>query len=242
MVEELLNAFPCVYLAGLTEWITSHKDILAHVDYIDEVSPEVLKKASLMDSPQQVIALFRKEQKVPKSISTTDTDTKSTDIAHILSATKDNTSLILALDCVQDPGNLGTIIRLANWFGIKHIVCSKDCVDCFSPKVVQSTMGALSRVSIRYTDLVSFLKSLDPKTMIYGTFLNGENIYTCDLNSGGVIVMGNEGKGISDAVSACVGKRLFIPPYPCGSNVIESLNVSVATAIVCSEFRRRINH
>ena len=147
-------------------------------------------------------------------------------------------NLILALDRIQNPGNLGTIIRLADWFGISDIVCSGDTADCFNPKVVQATMGAILRVRVHYTNLASWLGKQHEST-IYGTFLEGENIYSAELEKSGVIVMGNEGQGISAEVAATVSHKLLIPPYPadrCGS---ESLNVAVATAVICSEFRRR---
>ncbi len=124
-------------------------------------------------------------------------------------------SLTLVLDGVQNPGNLGTIIRLADWWGIRNVVCSQDCADCFNPKVVQATMGAIIRVAVHYTDIVGVLS--DARTggiPVYGTFLDGEDIYTSALSRNGIIVMGNEGRGISDACAALVSQRLFIPPYP----------------------------
>ena len=155
-----------------------------------------------------------------------------------LADVKPNKNLVLALDRVQNPGNLGTIIRLADWFGISDIVCSEDTADCFNPKVVQATMGAILRVRVHYTNLAKWLAE-QRDTKIYGTFLEGENIYNAQLDKSGVIVMGNEGQGISAEVAKCVSHKLLIPPYPadrCGS---ESLNVAVATAVICSEFRRR---
>ena len=157
---------------------------------------------------------------------------------HKLSVVQPNKSLILALDRVQNPGNLGTIIRLADWFGISNIVCSEECADCFNPKVVQATMGAILRVRVHYTNLPQWLAA-QRDAKVYGTFLEGENIYNAQLDKSGIIVMGNEGQGISDEVAKCVSHKLLIPPYPadrCGS---ESLNVAVATAVICSEFRRR---
>jgi len=148
--------------------------------------------------------------------------------------------LVLALDRVQNPGNLGTIIRLADWFGISDIVCSEDCADCFNPKVVQATMGAIIRVRVHYTDLTAWLASQRKAGVeVYGTMLDGENIYERGLSTCGVIVMGNEGQGISPAVAKQVSQRLFIPPYPAERNGSESLNVAIATAVVCAEFRRR---
>ena len=157
---------------------------------------------------------------------------------HKLSLANPAKNLVLCLDRIQNPGNLGTIIRLADWFGISDMVCSEDTADCFTPKVVQATMGAILRVRVHYTNLAEWLSS-HKGTTIYGTFLEGENIYSAQLEKSGVIVMGNEGQGISDEVAKCVSHKLLIPPYPadrCGS---ESLNVAVATAVICSEFRRR---
>jgi TrmH family RNA methyltransferase len=151
-------------------------------------------------------------------------------------AISDN-ELLIALDDIQDPGNLGTIIRLADWFGINHIVCSLFTADAYGPKTVQATMGSLTRVNIVYTDLYSFLKQAGTKTIIYGTFLEGENIYTTELTQTGIIVMGNEGKGISPEIAGLTSRKLLIPPF---AGNAESLNVAVATAITCSEFKRRI--
>lgn len=148
--------------------------------------------------------------------------------------------LILALDDIQNPGNMGTIIRLADWFGIEDIVCSESTADCFNPKVVQATMGAILRVKVHYTNLPAFLEAACLENMpVFGTFLEGENIYDSTLSASGVIVMGNEGRGTSADVAKYVSHKLFIPPYPVDLNSSESLNVAVATAIVCSEFRRR---
>lgn len=146
-------------------------------------------------------------------------------------------SLILALDNVQDPGNMGTIIRIADWFGIEDVICSTTSADIYNPKVVQATMGAITRVRVHYLPLKEILSTL--KVPIYGTFLDGENLYNKKLSMrNGVIVMGNEGNGISDEIASLVGERLFIPPFPLGIPTSESLNVAVATSIICSEFRR----
>ena len=157
---------------------------------------------------------------------------------HKLTKADPTKELVLCLDRIQNPGNLGTIIRLADWFGISDIVCSEDTADCFNPKVVQATMGAILRVRVHYTNVAKWLEG-QKGVNIYGTFLEGENIYNAALEKSGVIVMGNEGQGISAEVAKCVSHKLLIPPYPadrCGS---ESLNVAVATAVICSEFRRR---
>ena len=150
-------------------------------------------------------------------------------------------SLTLALDDIQDPGNLGTIIRLADWFGIDNIICSQGTVDAFSPKVIQSCMGAISRVKVIYCNLEETLRDLKAKQnlSIYGTFMEGENIYSANLSSTGVIVMGNEGNGISPDIEKIISRKIHIPAFTTDRTVVESLNVAMATAIVCSEFRRR---
>ena len=169
--------------------------------------------------------------------------------------------LIVALDGVQDPGNLGTIIRTCDWFGVRRLVCSLDTADCYNPKVVQATMGALARVRVEYVELVPWLEEIQalytehtvrdtvgtpPVTShlpIYGTLLNGRNLYEDGAiaeRQQGVIIMGNEGNGISEAVRRHITHPLLIPPYPADAETSESLNVAIATAITLAEFRRRI--
>lgn len=144
--------------------------------------------------------------------------------------------LYLALDTIQDPGNMGTILRLADWFGIEAIFCSEQCADIYNPKVVQATMGAIARVKVIYCNLTELLSNC--QMPIYGTFLDGDNIYKSDIANEGVIVMGNEGRGVSKVVEATVSHRLFIPSFPAERPTVESLNVATATAVVLSEFRR----
>ena len=147
--------------------------------------------------------------------------------------------LVLAIDDVQDPGNLGTIIRLADWFGIRHLVCSLHTVDCYNPKVVQASMGAIFRTKISYLDLPAFIAQVATKAPVYGTFLDGINIYETSLAPKAVLVMGNESTGISEAVARQISSRLLIPSFPRNRKGSESLNVAVSTAIACAEFRRR---
>ncbi len=148
--------------------------------------------------------------------------------------------IILALDTVQDPGNLGTIIRTADWFGIDTIVCSEASADAFGPKVVQSTMGALGRVAVFYTSLDTYLADVHKAGFpIFGTLLSGKNMYEQKLAQEGIILLGNEGNGISQPLTKYITSAIFIPPYPAGASNVESLNVGVAAAIVCAEFRRR---
>ena len=148
-------------------------------------------------------------------------------------------TLCLGLDDVQDPGNLGTIIRIADWFGIRHIFCSIGTADVFNPKTIQATMGAIARVQIHYCNLKELIES-EPDVPVFGTFLDGTDLYKENLAQHGLIVMGNEGNGISQEIEQLVNRKLLIPNYPSGVETSESLNVAVATGIVCAEFRRRM--
>ncbi len=164
--------------------------------------------------------------------------------ADLESAVLPSSGLFLALDGIRDPGNLGTILRIADWFGADGVFASPDTVDVFNPKVVQATMGAIFRVKFHYTDIPALCRSaLQVGGNVYGTFLDGENMYQKSLSNGverpSMIVIGNEANGISAATAACVSDRLYIPPYPADDSGSESLNAAVATAITVAEFRRR---
>ncbi|MDV7140670.1 RNA methyltransferase [Maribacter sp. TH_r10] len=141
---------------------------------------------------------------------------------------------ILALDDVRDPGNLGTIIRLCDWFGVRQLVCSENTVDCFNPKVLQATMGSITRVNIVYTDLLQFIKSSE--LPVYGTFMDGENVHVTKMPEKGILVMGNEANGISKEIADLVNHKITIPQF--GGQKTESLNVATATAIFLNEIRR----
>ncbi len=160
---------------------------------------------------------------------------------YTLSLNELKSKLSLALDGVQNPGNMGTIVRLADWFGIDHIICSRECADLYNPKVVQATMGALLRVKVHYVDNLSSLLGEAKRAgmAIYGTLLDGNNIYHETLTAEGIIVMGNEGRGLSDECRNTLTHKLFIPPYPADAPTSESLNVAMATGIILSEFRRK---
>jgi len=148
--------------------------------------------------------------------------------------------LTLALDGVQNPGNLGTIIRLSDWFGVRDVLCGEGSADCFNPKVVQATMGAITRVAVHYGDLGAMLAAVGG--YVYGTFLEGESIYEAELPQAGVVVLGSEGRGISAEVARQVSHKILIPPYPADNAAPESLNVATAAAIVLSEFRHPRRH
>ncbi|MBR5593537.1 MAG: RNA methyltransferase [Bacteroidaceae bacterium] len=205
-------------LIATNEWIEEHSP-LVDVE-ITAVSHEEMKRISLQQAPQGVMAIFHQPQ-------------------HKVDFSAPENELCLALDNVQDPGNLGTIIRIADWFGIENIYCSVGTADIYNPKTVQATMGAIGRVKVHYIDLPAFIESIKDKAPLYGTFLDGDDIYKKELKSNGLIIMGNEGNGISKECGKHITERLFIPNYPKGRETSESLNVSVATAIICSEFRRR---
>ena len=201
------------------EWITDNPSLLPIINSkLIEVNLEELTRLSLLQHPQQVLALFP--------------------IPDEQTSFSSQNSLNLLLDNVQDPGNLGTIIRIADWFGIETIYCSIGTVDAWNPKVVQATMGSIARVHIIYVDPQQLFDCLPDDFPVYGTFLEGDNIYTQQLTQHGIIVMGNEGNGISDAVRHRVTRKLLIPDFHKGDTA-DSLNVAIATAIICSEFRRR---
>ena len=194
---------------------------IADIFHIEEgeshiISEKELKSISNLKTPQTALAVF----KIPQSKATSSTQ-----------------GLKLALDGVRDPGNLGTIIRLCDWFGVNDIVCSHDTVDCFNTKVVQATMGSLSRVNLQYTDLVEFISKASQPT--YAAVMNGANIYQKEVNTqNAIIVLGNEANGISDEVENLVSDTICIPQFGKTKDT-ESLNVATATAILLSEFRRR---
>ena len=160
-------------------------------------------------------------------------------LIHIYLAFDPSRQLILALDDIQDPGNLGTIVRIADWFAIPTILCSENTADIYNPKVVQATMGSLARVNVVYLDLENYIRQHASEFPVYGTLLDGKDIYHENLGSHGLIVMGNEGNGIAAAIITFVNKPLYIPTFAKSGNRAESLNVAIATAITCSEFRRR---
>ena len=188
---------------------------------IFEINDKELSQISFLKTPNQALALVR----IPH---------------YSLNMEELSSSLFLYLDCVQDPGNVGTIIRLADWFGIRNLLLCEGNADPFNPKTIQSSMGSILRVKTHQVDETFFqqLKNHKPDFPVYGTFLNGENLYNTELSTPALIVMGNESKGISPNVEKHITRRLFIPPYPSTNQTSDSLNVAVAAAIVCAEFRR----
>ncbi len=227
LVSELLGVMNCRFLV-----YTDEEMILPRwtrkITEKELITPAELGKISLQKSPQGIFGVFEK----PK---------------HEINLVSLHSQLSLALDDVQDPGNLGTIIRVADWFGVKDVFCSLHTADVYNPKTIQATMGAIARVRVHYVDLAEFLKEtkcpLNPSNgvefPIYGTLMNGENLYEEELTLNGIIVMGNEGNGISPLIQPYISKKLLIPSFPHNEKTSESLNVGVATAITVAEFRRR---
>jgi TrmH family RNA methyltransferase len=220
LVEELLNSHFIINIIYATPaWIESHQRFIARQDtVVQEVTEDELKKISNLVTPNEVLAL----------VSYSDRS---------LPAPETYGNIILLLDRIQDPGNLGTIIRTADWFGISHIFCSPDTVDVFNPKVVQATMGSICRVKVLYTDLRQLMINLKENRKIYGAFSDGESLYEIKPELPSAIVIGNESKGISEEYFSLISKRIGIPPRAEGA---ESLNVSVAAGILCSEFSKQL--
>ncbi|MDR2843676.1 MAG: RNA methyltransferase [Candidatus Symbiothrix sp.] len=217
LVSDILPYFTCELLVAKPSWMATQGDLKAKE--LIAADDDDIKKASLLQHPQEVIAVFVQPPiKLDKEVLTNE--------------------LSLVLDGIQDPGNLGTIIRLANWFGIKNVICSPDTADVYNPKAVQATMGGIAHVHVFYESLPEWMDSL-PDLPIYGTFLGGKDMYREQLSANGLIVMGNEGNGIRPIVAERIRNRLYIPNFPPGTESTESLNVAVATAITCAEFRRQ---
>lgn len=222
MVEEaLLSGFQIELLVCTSDFNQEYSANFAQVSELIETDTESIRKASLQQNPQNALAIVRQPP-------ITDLPTDLTK------------ELVLCLDFIQDPGNLGTILRIADWFGISTVICSENTVDTFNPKVVQASMGAIFRTKTWHTRLPEFLgAALQNQIPVYGTFLEGNTIYSEILSDHGIILLGNEGKGISPEAASFVTRKLYIPSYSVGKIHPESLNVAVAAAICCSEFRRR---
>ena|SRR6056297_1072600 len=190
---------------------------------IEHISPKELDRISTSKSPNNSVAVAALPEGQLPSMDT---------IAINLS---------LVLENIQDPGNMGTILRLANWFGIQHIFCNAETVECYNPKVVQSSMGALFRVKVHYTDIYTLIAQTSdlPDFNIYATLLDGENLYETEISDKGFIIMGNESQGLTENINMAEVKKIKIPSFPEETSGMESLNVAIATAITVAEFRRR---
>ncbi len=211
VVEELIAS--SIVLEHL--YVVGDSDFQVSSNKVTQISSSDMQKVSALSSPSEVLGVFY----CP------------------ISKQVDYSDLVVALDDVRDPGNLGTIIRLCDWFGIKHIICTTSSVDVFNPKVVQSTMGSITRVNVVYADITELIKNNAKHSAVYGTFMEGDNIYKTPLAQDGIIVFGNEANGISKEVTSLVSKKICIPRFG-DLQQTESLNVAMATSIVLSEFRR----
>ncbi len=221
-LELLQKDYEIEFLAATDSWLKKNADNLKKKYSIIETDAASIKKISNQVTPSEILVVARiPETRVDFSL-----------------AEKD---LCLLLDQVQDPGNMGTIIRIAAWFGISGIFCTDNCTDLYNPKVVQASMGAFTNVNINYLSIDHLLNYILAKKQlnVYGTFLEGENIYEATLSKNGLIVMGNESKGISTELSQSIKTRIMIPAHARTEQSIDSLNVAIATALVCGEFRRR---
>lgn len=216
-VLDMLGAFELRHLYATPAWLDARGAALGGPVAPEAVSRAELTEMSSLSLASDVIAVFALPEPAPF------------DPAMLAG------KLTVALDRVQDPGNLGTIIRTADWMGVDTVLASADTADCFNPKTIQATMGALARVRVVYGPLPHMLAAAP--CPVCGTFLDGENVYTADLPAAAVVLMGNEGRGISPEAAACVSRRLLIPSYPAGRPTSESLNVATATAITLAQFR-----
>ncbi|MDR0422032.1 MAG: RNA methyltransferase [Proteiniphilum sp.] len=218
LVFDLLGTCRCRLIAALPSVLSAHPGLAA--EEVIAADESELKKATFLKTAPQIIGVFYRP-------------------AQNIEEIDPGRQLCLALDGIRDPGNVGAIVRTADWFGIEHIICSPDTADVFNPKTIQATMGAIARVKVIYTGLAGFLQQWS-HCPVYGTFLEGENLYSATLSGNGLIVMGSEGRGIGSETEKLIGKKLLIPNFPAGRASSESLNVAAATAIICAEFRRRL--
>ncbi len=220
ILELVGSDFRILELYATGNFIRSHLTLTENVENVIEASSAELKKASLLKQPQNCLALclMPPPASLPGKL----------------------TGLSLYLDGVRDPGNLGTILRICDWFGIAFLFCSSDTADCFSPKVIQASMGSFSRVKVIYTPFEKLAAIATTSNMaVYATFLEGENIYNAELPTEALIILGNEGEGIRNEIAGETEQKLSIPSFSREAGGAESLNVAMAAAIICSEFRRR---
>lgn len=226
LVLDLIHSpYKVAELFALQPWISTNQDTLTSGNIpLSVLTEKEMERISMLSSPSPVLALVNipVKRQLPLSF---------------------DKELVLMLDDIMDPGNLGTIIRIADWFGIYSLICSENMVDLYNPKVVQASMGSLARVNVMNANLGEFLQQHKGLVNVFGTFMTGEDIFYTELPSTGIIIIGNEANGISPEVAAHINTRLSIPSFASKTtrSSPESLNVAVATAVVCAEFRRRVN-
>lgn len=220
MVDELLRSNHTIEMICATKnWIEEHKKIAFQINLnIQEIKTQDLERISSLTTPNQVLAIVKRKESKPIEL---------------------KSQLVIALDEIKDPGNLGTIVRIADWFGIENIICSENTVDIYNPKAIQATMGSLFRINITYNNLFQYLQTLPSSHPIYGTIIEGgKNLYQENLQQEGIIVIGSESHGISQEIKQLITHPLTIPSFSKEQGP-ESLNASIATSIICSEFRRK---
>jgi len=227
-------------IAGIyarSEWITANLEAIRQKNIpVYEADAIDMERITSLSSPGPVLAIV----KIPPSFYNTPGLTGAGSPLQAVPGLFSELSLLL--EGISDPGNFGTMLRMADWFGIRNVICSENCVELFNPKVVQSSMGSVARVRVFYTDLFRLLELVKGRVPVYGTFLQGDPIYTCQLEKSGILIIGSEAHGISAPLSGFVTARLFIPSFgPTEQGKAESLNAAVAAAIIVSEFRRRIS-
>ena len=236
LVTDLISSpYEIAGVYALNTWITANTDLLGrHKFPVFEADEAEMERITALSSPGPVLAIIRMPVEPGLSIEKTD----ATELEQAFPGIFNELSLVL--EAISDPGNFGTLLRIADWFGIRYVFCSENCVEVYNPKVVQSSMGSVARVKVVYADLSAMIGKLAGRLPVYGTFLQGEPLYTSRLGQSGLIIIGSEAHGISDQLSAFVTHRLFIPSYgTAGQGKAESLNAAMAAAIVISEFRRR---
>lgn len=223
LIDELLSSrFVCDKVYAVKDWIEKNKNKIYDDIEVFEISEQELQKISTLKTPNQVLAIVN----IPKQA--------------LGKTTMAGNNINLMLDRISDPGNMGTIIRTADWFGVQNLICSEDCVDVFNPKVVQATMGSIFRVNIHYVSPEIYLQDISTELPIYGTRLEGENLYDAELEKNCIMLIGNESHGIKENLSPFIKKYIRIPHYSIEkSSSAESLNASIAAAIVIAEHRRR---
>ncbi|MFA6933060.1 MAG: RNA methyltransferase [Bacteroidales bacterium] len=220
MVDELLRSNHTIEMICATKnWIEEHKKIASQISLnIQEIKTQDLERISSLTTPNQVLAIVKRKESKPIEL---------------------KSQLVIALDEIKDPGNLGTIVRIADWFGIENIICSENTVDIYNPKAIQATMGSLFRINITYNNLFQYLQTIPSSHPIYGTIIEGgKNLYQENLQQEGIIVIGSESHGISQEIKQLITHPLTIPSFSKEQGP-ESLNASIATSIICSEFRRK---
>lgn len=225
-VSELLKGgLDIITLYAVGEWLNDNASALRNTNCsIETVTEQELGRISDLTTPNKVLAVVRMPdtEKLPAP---------------------DFSDLILALDSIRDPGNMGTIIRTADWFGIRTIICSPDCVDLYNPKVIQATMGSFNRIRVMYHELGDFLKNAPKGIPVYGALLQGQRISSIKFRKNGILVIGNESRGIAKELIPLISDPVYIPPYVAegaGTYRAESLNASIANAIICYEIRKQL--